>query len=345
MTLPLPFCSVIIVNYNGKHLLHDCLTAVLSQAYDRFEVIVVDNASTDGSAGFVESFFPTVTLVRSQENLGFAGGNNEGVRHARGNLVVLLNNDAVVEGGWLRGLVEAVSPPSVAVAGSLIRTEGIPGKYYEKNGSLNFLGHNIMRKFDRPENTFFAGGASLIYKREILGTPFDGDYFLYLEDVYLSLRARFLGFSVVQTSASRVRHLGSDTTQRQMASLMTMYQERNRLLNMFLFFSRATLLKLVPLFVANCCAKIASAPFVRRYSLAGLLRAYAWLVLHPSAIAGKRQRLRDSLRVPEKEITTWMTSDLTNGESAAGRALNACAHAYFRLAGIRTLEDLRPGSR
>ncbi len=345
MNLPLPFCSVIIVNYNGRHLLHDCLSAVLAQAYERFEVIVVDNASTDGSAGYLETDFPAVTLVRSQRNGGFAGGNNEGVRHAQGDLIVLLNNDTIVADGWLQGLVDAVAPSPVAVAGSLIRTEGIPEKYYEKNGSLNFLGHNIMRKFDRPESTFFAGGASLIYKRDILGTPFDEEYFLYLEDVYLSLRARFLGYSVTQTSTSRVRHLGSDTTRRQQASLLTMYQERNRLLNMLLFFSTATLLKLLPLFAINVCAKLSASLLVRRYSFAGLLRAYLWLLVHPVTIAGKRGVCRAAQCVPENEVTSWMTSDLTNGESAPGKAINACAHLYFRLMGIRTLEDMPAGKR
>ena len=345
MNLPLPFCSVIIVNYNGKHVLGECLTAVLSQAYDSFEVIVVDNASADDSATYIENTFPAVRLVRSPRNAGFAGGNNEGVRHARGDLIVLLNNDTIVADGWLRGLVDAVAPAPVAVAGSLIRTEGVPEKYYEKNGSLNFLGHNIMRKFDRPENTFFAGGASLIYRRDLLDTPFDEEYFLYLEDVYLSLRARFLGYGVTQTSASRLRHLGRDTTRRQQAALMTMYQERNRLLTMLLFFSVPTLLKLLPLFAVNVCAKLAASLVFHRYSFPGLLRAYLWLLIHPATIAGKRRVLRAAQRVPENDVTSWMTSDLTNGESAPGKAVNACAHLYFRLTGIRTLEDMPPGTR
>jgi len=336
---------VVIVNYNGKHLLRGCLSAVLSQVYDGFEVIVVDNASTDGSAAYIETNFPAVTLIRSPRNAGFAGGNNEGVRHARGELIVLLNNDTIVADGWLQGLVDAVAAAPVAIAGSLIRTEGIPEKYYEKNGSLNFLGHNIMRKFARPENTFFAGGASLIYRRDLLDAPFDEDYFLYLEDVYLSLRARFLGYSVTQTPTSRRRHLGSDTTRRQQASLMTMYQERNRLLNMLLFFSTPTLLKLLPLFAVNVCAKLAASLVVRRYSFAGLLRAYLWLLVHPAMIGGKRRLLRAAQRVPENDVTTWMTSDITNGESGPGRAINACAHLYFRLMGIRTLEDMPPGTR
>ncbi len=345
MNAALPFCSVIIVSYNGKHLLHDCLTAVLAQSYARFEVIVVDNASTDGSVEYLAAAFPAVRLVRSRTNSGFAGGNNEGYRHARGELIVLLNNDAIPEQGWLGALAEAAAPERVAIAGSLVVTDGIPERYYSKNGSLNFLGHNIMMKFERPENTFFAGGASLAYKRDILGPPFDDEYFLYLEDVYLSLRARFMGRGVVQSPASRVRHIGSDTTRREPSSRMTMYQERNRILTMLLFFSLPTLLKLLPLFAANIPAKVAASLFARRYSLPGLLRAWGWLAAHPGAIAQKRRAIRPARRVRDEEVTTWMTSDLTNGESPAGKAVNACARAYFRLARIRTLEDMPPGSR
>ena len=340
-----PLCSVIIVNFNGKHLLHECLTAVLAQSYGRFEVIVVDNASTDGSGAYIESAFPGVTLVREKSNRGFAGGNNDGVRHAQGDLIVLLNNDTIVADGWLQALVDAVAPDSVAIAGSLIVTEGIPDRYYEKNGTLNFLGHNIMRKFERPENTFFAGGASLIYKRSILGEPFDEEYFLYIEDVYLSMRARFLGWGVVQSPASRVRHLGRETTRKQRASRMTMYQERNRLLTMTIFFGTQTFIKLIPLYLLNACAKLGGALVSRRYSFAGLIRAYAWLVCHPAVIARKRRTIRDAARVPERDVTTWMTSDLTNGEGAAGRWINTLAHLYFRVMGIRTLEDIPQGTR
>jgi len=345
MNQTLPFCSVIIVNYNGKHLLRDCLTAVCNQSYGLFEVIVVDNGSTDGSCAYVQSAFPGVTLVKAQLNKGFAGGNNEGYRHARGELIVLLNNDTIVADGWLTGLVDAVTPDSVAVAGSFIVTDGIPDRYHEKNGSLNFLGHNIMRKFERPENTFFAGGASLIYKRAILGMPFDEEYFLYIEDVYLSMRARFMGWGVVQSPASRVRHLGRETTRTQRPSRMTMYQERNRLLTMILFFSVRTSIKLVPLYLLNAIAKTAASLLSHRYSITGLLRAYGWLVFHPRLIARKRRAIRDTIRVPESDVTSWMTSDLTNGEGIPGRWINRIARTYFRLSGIRTLEDIPQGTR
>jgi hypothetical protein len=77
----------------------------------------------------------------------------------------------------------------------------------------------------------------------------------------------------------------------------------------------------------------------------GLLWAYAWIVLHPGRVLAKRRALRAARRVPEREVTSWMTSDVANGDSPVARAFNACAHAYFRLTRIVTLEDLPPGTR
>ena len=165
--------SIIIVNYNGRHFLFDCLSGVIKQTANGDEIIVVDNGSSDGSAEYIRVTFPSVTLIESGMNLGFAGGNNCGVKHAKNNLIVLLNNDTIVHPGWLEGLVNAIAEGNVAAASSLIKTEGIPERYYEKNGSINFLGHNIMRIFDQPKDIFFAGGASMIFKKDILGIPFD----------------------------------------------------------------------------------------------------------------------------------------------------------------------------
>ena len=126
---------------------------------------------------------------------------------------------------------------------------------------------------------------------------------------------------------------------------MTMYQERNRLLTMILFFSMWTLVRLIPVYLVNVCAKTGASLVSRRYSFAGLLRAYAWLLFHPALIAHKRRAVRGAARVPEREVTTWMTSDMTNGEGLPGRWINRCSRLYFRIAGIRTLEDIPVGTR
>ncbi len=340
-----PLCSIILVNYNGRHLLDACLNALFLQSGPSFEVILVDNDSSDGSVGYVRERFPKARLVEAGRNLGFAGGNNLGVEKARGQLIALLNNDTVVEPAWLAGLVSASEPDDVAIVSSLVLTEGIPVRYYEKNGSINFLCHNIMRIFERPENIFYGGGASVLFKKNLLGEPFDGDYFAYCEDIYLGLRARFKGYRVVHTNASVVRHIGSATAGKQKTGLTTYLQERNRLLTLLVFFSWWTIVRVLPYLIINKVSKLALSVVSNRYSFTGLLRAYVWFVVHPGAIARKRAHLATERRVHENEVISWMTGELTNGETAPGRMLNRAALAWCRLVGLKTVDFLPRGER
>ena len=119
--LRFPLVSIIIVNYNGRRWLGDCLSSLSSLDYpaDRYEVILVDNHSSDGSAALVEKHYPWVRIIGSPRNLGFAGGNNLGIRSSRGEMVVLLNNDTVVDKKWLITLVErAVEEERIGAVGS-----------------------------------------------------------------------------------------------------------------------------------------------------------------------------------------------------------------------------------
>ena len=332
------FISIIIVNYNGKHFLKNCLTSVLHQDYLTFEVIVVDNASVDGSVEFIKNEFPTIRVIKSDKNLGFAGGNNLGVKNAAGNLIVLLNNDTIVHNGWLQGLAKAIADEKVATASSLIKTEGIPAKYYEKNGSINFLGHNIMRIFDEPMDIFFAGGASMIFKKNVFGLPFDDDYFVYGEDVYLGLRSRFMGFKVKHTNESTLDHFGNGTSKTQKSEFLTFYQERNRILNTFLFFSPTTIIKVIPFLIINCFAKCIASIVGLKYSLFGLLRAYSWLLFNISTIARKRAALKLERRADETEVIRYMTGKLTNGESSVGKLINVISIVYCRIVNLRVIE-------
>jgi GT2 family glycosyltransferase len=330
--------SIIIVNYNGKHFLGDCLSSVLEQTDSSCEVIVVDNASSDGSVEYLQKTFPSVRLIISTINRGFAGGNNLGVKESRGENIILLNNDTIVKPGWLKGLLSTLNDPAVVSASSLIKTEGIPERYYEKNGSVNFLGHNIMRIFDEPTDIFFAGGASMIFRKDILGLPFDEEYFVYGEDVYLGLRSRFMGYQVKHTNESRLDHFGSGTSKKEKSAFLTFYQERNRILNTMLFFSPSTILKVIPFLAVNFCAKIAAGLAGEKYSVSGVVRAYSWIVFHIPLIRRKRSMLQKERKVADDAVIRYMTGKLTNGESFAGRVVNSVSIFYCRIVQLRVIE-------
>lgn len=118
-----PFVSIIIVNFNGRHLLEECLSSLKKQTYParKFETIVVDNNSTDDSVPFIRSNYPDVHLILSNSNLGFTGGNNLGYQHARGEYIILLNSDVAAEPDWLRSLVRAADDKKVGIVSSRLR--------------------------------------------------------------------------------------------------------------------------------------------------------------------------------------------------------------------------------
>jgi GT2 family glycosyltransferase len=113
--------AIIILNWNGRRFLEDCLTAVLAQTYPDYEVLLVDNGSDDGSAEWVAERFPSVCLIRNPTNLGFAVGNNQAIRASSSEFIATLNNDTYVEPGWLAELVQVMeSEPAVGSCASKI---------------------------------------------------------------------------------------------------------------------------------------------------------------------------------------------------------------------------------
>jgi GT2 family glycosyltransferase len=231
---------VIVVNYNGKAFLDDCLTSLRAQTYPRlrYEVLVVDNGSSDGSLAYLASHYPWVRRIAAGRNLGFAGGNNEGFRHARGDLLALLNNDACAESFWLEALVDALQDDP--------RTGGIAAKILLKKepGRINSAGLTLYRtgyggdrgyrepdrgQFDEPAEVFGACGASVLLRRALLEDVgwFDERFFMYYEDLDLAWRARLRGWTFRYTPKAVVHHVHCGSSG--MASpFFVLYDERNR---------------------------------------------------------------------------------------------------------------------
>ncbi|MEZ4689089.1 MAG: glycosyltransferase family 2 protein [Ignavibacteria bacterium] len=258
--------SVIIVNYNGKHFLKECFESLSGQSFSDFEIIFVDNFSDDGSFEFVQENlnYGNVKFFRTDKNLGFAGGNNFGLKHCSGEYIVLLNNDTVVETDWLKELLDCItSHKDTGMAQSLVITEGIPLRYYEKNGTVNLLGHNVMEIFDIDKDgtgeIFQANGCSLIIKKELahqLGGLFPDEYFAYSEDTYLCMKVKFRGLKIMHTSRSVVRHFGGGSGKNKKPSHLFFYQERNRLLNFLFFFNTGFVIRYIPYLIFNFYMKL-----------------------------------------------------------------------------------------
>lgn len=329
--------SIIILNYNGRKYLKECLESVLSQSYSGFELIFFDNASSDDSISFVKQNFSDARLkiIENKTNLGFAGGNNEALKHCSNDLIVLLNNDTKVHPDWLKYLANALAEKNT-IASSYVITEGIPEKYYETNGSVSYCMYNIMNIFPKREDEFYPNGCSLIFRKNEIGIPFDSDYFYYGEDVYLGLKARFKGMKIKFVKDSVVHHYGGGTSSA--TEKLTFFQERNRFLNLYQFFSIWFLARMFPYIAFNHISKILISPFSQKYSLIGLLKAYFWFYVNVPTVAKKRHELKKNITVSEKKIIGLISCKIFNDEGIAAKLVNQFSYIYSRLVAIKPAE-------
>lgn len=220
-----PLVSIVILNYNGDICLNNCLRSVFETQYPSFEVVLVDNASRDKSLKKALEAFgaePRLKIVQNPTNMGFSGGNNVGYAESKGEFIVFLNNDTVVEPNWLRILVDAMEKdPSIGLAQSMILT--IDGKKIQTAGWLfsNYLiqkyalfaGHPSQQECQPIFEVSFACGAAMIIRREIAETMglFDSKAPFFYDDTLLSVKSWLAKKRVVTVSASKVRHLGGAT--------------------------------------------------------------------------------------------------------------------------------------
>ncbi|MGD2178037.1 MAG: glycosyltransferase family 2 protein [Anaerolineae bacterium] len=215
---------VIVLSWNGLAYLMDCLDAVLSQDYADFEVMVVDNGSSDGSADLVEGQYPEVRLIRNDRNLGFAAGNNVGLRAATGDVLVLLNQDTVVRSGWLKALVNTFEDPTVGIAGcKAVYPDGTiqhaGGFVYGARAETEHTGRSEPDdgRYGSLRDVDFVTGAALAISWAALtcvGPLDEGFYPAYYEDVDWCYTAREAGFRVVYAPAAQLTHHETPAAQR-----------------------------------------------------------------------------------------------------------------------------------
>jgi GT2 family glycosyltransferase len=226
MNHPLPVVSIILVNYNGGPIVLDCLASVQALLIQvPYEVIVVDNASVDGSADRIAQQFPQVQLVRSPQNRGFGAGNNMGAHWARGQYLFLLNTDTILTGDLLPSLVRLMEQdPGIGIVGPQLRN--LDGSFQLSTspalgiwGELQALQQQrqyrqqqpaLSQQFEQQQPVDIVIGAALLIRQslfEALG-GFDERFFMYFEESDLCQRARERGWQIIYTPETSLIHLG-----------------------------------------------------------------------------------------------------------------------------------------
>lgn len=209
--------SVVIPNWNGKRFLQTCLDALAKQTYRSVEVLVVDNASTDGSQEFIRSAYSWAQLIELPSNQGFTGACNAGIQAAGGEFVALLNNDTEVDPGWAAAVVDAfVRHPEVGIIASKMRLFDqrdmlhTAGDYFTVDGRAGNRGvwQRDDGQFDSEEYVFSACGGSSVYRKAMLNQIglLDDDFFFSLEDMDIAWRAQLTGWRCLYTPAAIVYH-------------------------------------------------------------------------------------------------------------------------------------------
>ncbi len=221
-----PRVSVVIVSYNGLELLKTCLPSVVASNYPNLEIILADNASTDGSADWVAARFPTVIIVRHPENWAFCRGNNVAARIASGRYLVLLNNDVEVSCRWLEPLVDRMESECdiAAIQPKMLqytdRTQfeyaGGAGGHLDRYGFPFTRGRILFHmekdhgQYDSTSDVFWATGAAILIRKNLydqLG-GLDERLWMHMEEIDLCWRLRRHGYRIVAEPSSRVFHIG-----------------------------------------------------------------------------------------------------------------------------------------
>jgi len=214
-----PLISVVVLNWNGRQVVDKCLQSLQEQTYHLLEIIVVDNASTDGSVDLFKKEFPEVRLIVNGKNIGFGGGNNVGIRAAHGKYIMMLNNDTRLDPNCIEELKRAIEKnPHYGACASKILLE------YEDNliDAAGIVicpdGLSIGRgrlesgdQYDEETEVFFASDCACLYRREMLEDIglYDEDFFAYADETDMGWRAQLAGWKCIYNPKAIVYHFHS----------------------------------------------------------------------------------------------------------------------------------------
>ena len=238
-----PRITILLLNWNGYADTFDCINSILKINYKNYEILLVDNGSDYKEYEKITSLNSKATLIRSEKNLGFSGGNNLGIElalNSGADYILLLNNDTVVEPNFLEPLLEVFKKETeVGIVAPQINYFNEPQKIWSSGGNISKIRGSGFAYSDKIEDNVdqenksvtFVSGCCMLIKKEVFEKIgfFDDNFFLYVEDADLCYRTTHSGYKIIVTHHSRIFHKVSNSTKENLALLPLYYVTRNRL--------------------------------------------------------------------------------------------------------------------
>lgn len=318
--------SIILLNYNWKKFNKDCIDSILLQSYKNFEIIFVDNASTDWSLEEIEKLYEkeinsrNIMIVKNKENTWFTGWNNLWVKYANkeSKYICLLNNDTTVPRNWLEELVKWIeSDEKLWAVWSIILDkwyeEKIKGMYLKKYEVYvsTILWETAKKKVSEQEikswiyYTTSLSWCSILYKKDILKEPFPEWYFAYWEDVFLCLNLIVKWHKLAFCTKSIVNHFWSWSFGTEPSDFKLFYWNRNQIINYLIFYKKITIIKLLPLFIITQFLQIfINVPFKR---MKAKIKSRIWIINNWSKLIKLRNEIQKERKLSDKEFLNQLS--------------------------------------
>lgn len=319
--------SIIIVNWNGKDDLQTCFKSLnYIEGIKRVELIIVDNASEDDSIKWLKSFkskhekkYHAIKIIQNKENTGFAKGNNIGYEKSKGEYVLLLNNDTIVEPNFLEKLLSSIDDnesigavqPRIMQMDNKKLVDSI-GSYFINTGFLYHIGHNkqFKKMYDKPDNVFSLKGACMLFKRKVIEKVglFDENYFAYFEETDLCLRTQIAGYSLKYEPSSIIYHKGGNTSQNIQPGFILFHAYKNRVFTYAKNFDSNTLVMYLPLHIALIIFVAFVYLFTGKFEQSkSIFRSIAWNAKNISFIIKERKKIESFRTVSDSEFLPLVT--------------------------------------
>ena len=312
--------SIIIPHWNGIDILSECLTSLFKTNHNSYEVIVVDNASTDGSQSWIKSTFPQIKLIENDKNYGYAGGCNIGALEAKGNYLVFLNNDTIQDPGWIQNLenilkkdnrIAAVQPKVLNYFNrNVFDYAGGSGGYMDwfcfpyARGRIFSKQERDIGQYNDSKQCFWSSGTAFMIRKDLFfqAGQFDEHFFSHMEEIDLCWRLQAMGFQVWVEPDAVVYH--KNALSMPMHSHKKYYlNHRNSLIMLFGNYSiKNTLILGFGRIIFEMIALGYSVLCLNWKHASAIIRSLVYLLFHINVILRKRSKFKEIRKKKDKEI-------------------------------------------